>query len=94
MTSCAFLLCAAGLWAQVPPTPTSLVQKPAPAFVRNDLAIVEVLQPQLTAAVYDCARELGHDVYTPAPLPRWKSAVMGAVGGQLRKRVAVPAQPL
>jgi len=38
MTSCAFLLCAAGLWAQVPPTPTSLVQKPAPAFVRNDLA--------------------------------------------------------
>jgi cytochrome c biogenesis protein CcmG, thiol:disulfide interchange protein DsbE len=38
MTSCAFLLCAAGLWAQVPPTPTNLLQKPAPAFVRNDLA--------------------------------------------------------
>ena len=38
MTPCAFLLCAASLWAQVPTTPTNLVQKSAPVFVRNDLS--------------------------------------------------------
>lgn len=35
MTSCVFLLCAVGLWAQAPP---DLVHQPAPAFVRDDLS--------------------------------------------------------
>lgn len=35
ITLCALLLCVAGLCAQTPP---ELVQKPAPTFVRNDLA--------------------------------------------------------
>ena len=64
----------------------------AVGFVRNDLAMLEVLQPRLTAAVYDCARVLGHDVFVPPPVPRWKAAVLGAVGSQLRRRVAVPTR--
>jgi CubicO group peptidase (beta-lactamase class C family) len=61
-------------------------------FVRNDLAPVEVLQPRLTEAVYASARALGHDVFVPDPVPRWKSALLATAGGQLRKRLAVPAQ--
>ena len=59
----------------------------AVGFVRNDLAMVEVLQPQLTEMVYTCAKRLGHDVYVAPPVPRWKAAL----GHQLRKRLAVPA---
>ncbi len=58
-------------------------------FVRNDLAMLEVLQPQLTAEVYRCAKKLGHDVYVAPPVPRWKAAL----GAQLRKRVQVPTAP-
>ncbi|MCU1587125.1 MAG: beta-lactamase [Frankiales bacterium] len=61
----------------------------AVGFVRNDLAMIEVLQPQLTAAVYECARRLGHDVFTGPSVPRWKAAL----GRQLRRRIAVPGAP-
>ncbi|MCU1601290.1 MAG: hypothetical protein JWO22_1999 [Frankiales bacterium] len=58
-------------------------------FVRNDLAMLEVLQPQLTAAVYACAKKVGHDVYVAPPVPRWKAAL----GSRLRKRIQVPTAP-
>ena len=58
----------------------------AVGFVRNDLALLEVLQPRLTAELYRCARKLGHDVFVAPPVPRWKAAL----GAQIRKRIAVP----
>jgi CubicO group peptidase (beta-lactamase class C family) len=61
----------------------------AVGYVRSELAVVDVLQPALTNALYDCARALGHDVHTPAATPRVKAMVHSAAGAFLRRRVAV-----
>jgi CubicO group peptidase (beta-lactamase class C family) len=57
----------------------------AVGYVRSDLAMVDVLQPQLTRLVYQCAARLGHDVHV-APVPSLKQKVAGAL---LRRAVAV-----
>ena len=62
----------------------------AVGYVRSELAVLDVLQARLTTVLYDCARAQGHDVYVPAPVPRWKAALLGALGSQLRRRIAVP----
>jgi CubicO group peptidase (beta-lactamase class C family) len=60
-------------------------------YVRSDLAVVDVLQSQLTAALYRCARANGYDVFTPVPTPRLKAAATGVAGNLLRRKLAVPA---
>jgi CubicO group peptidase (beta-lactamase class C family) len=62
----------------------------AVGFVRNDLAVLDVLQSTLTNVVYDCAHRLGHDVFvTPTP-PRPRRYVNRALGAYVRSHVAVP----
>jgi CubicO group peptidase (beta-lactamase class C family) len=63
----------------------------AVGYVRNDLAIMDVQQPGITRVLYDCARKLGHDVFTPAPTPRVRRAVESAAGAYLRRKIAVRA---
>jgi CubicO group peptidase (beta-lactamase class C family) len=63
----------------------------AVGFIRSELATIEVLQPQLTNAVYDCARALGHDVYRPPERPLPRRVADRALGAYMRKNVAVPA---
>jgi CubicO group peptidase (beta-lactamase class C family) len=58
-------------------------------YVRSDLAIIDVLQPRLTALVYKCAARLGHDVYVPEPPGLTKKVVGRAAGALLRRTVAV-----
>lgn len=62
----------------------------AVGYVRSDLAVIDVLQPQLTSAVYRCARALGHDVNTPVPGPRVKAVLTGVAGSLMRRKLAVP----
>ncbi len=59
----------------------------AVGFIRSEMAVFEVLQPRVTAVVYECAARLGHDVFSP---PR-ESAVSRMVGAAVRRVVAVPA---
>jgi len=57
--------------------------------VRSDLAIMEVLQPTVTNALYDCARHLGHSVFTPPPRSWAKALAHGATGALVRRKMAV-----
>ncbi|HVV74809.1 MAG TPA: serine hydrolase domain-containing protein [Mycobacteriales bacterium] len=59
----------------------------AVGFIRSEMAVIEVLQPQVTTALYECAARLGHRV---APIPR-QSVVRRAVDRVMRRAVAVPA---
>jgi CubicO group peptidase (beta-lactamase class C family) len=59
----------------------------AVGYVRSDCAVVDVLQPTLTSALYDCARRLGHHVH----VARRPSLGHRAAGAFLRRKVAVPA---
>ena len=62
-------------------------------YVRSDLALIDVLQPQLTPIVYDCAAKLGHDVFV-APAPGFaKKTLDRAAGALLRRKVAVRPAP-
>jgi CubicO group peptidase (beta-lactamase class C family) len=63
----------------------------AVGYVRSDLAVVDVLQVELTRALYSCARALGHQVHTPAPPSRLRAALQGTARAYLRRKVAVPA---
>jgi CubicO group peptidase (beta-lactamase class C family) len=65
----------------------------AVGYVRSDLAVIDVLQPHLTRALYRCARRVGHDVYTPVPGPRVKAALHGVAGSLMRRKLAVPTVP-
>jgi CubicO group peptidase (beta-lactamase class C family) len=64
--------------------------KIAVGFIRSELAVIDVLHLALTDAVYDCARALGHKVYTPRKLPFPNRLGYNLVGNYMRKRVAVP----
>lgn len=61
----------------------------AVGYVRNDLAVMDVVQPTLTKVLYDCARELGHPVFVSPPTPRLRGLVESAAGAYLRRKVAV-----
>jgi CubicO group peptidase (beta-lactamase class C family) len=61
----------------------------AVGYVRNDLAVMDVLQPTLTRVLYDCARDLGHPVFTPPATPRLRGLLESAAGSYLRRKVAV-----
>jgi CubicO group peptidase (beta-lactamase class C family) len=63
----------------------------AVGYVRSELAVLDVLQSRMTTVLYECARAQGHEVFVPPAIPRWKAAAHGALGAQLRRRVAVPA---
>lgn len=54
-------------------------------YVRSDLAVVDVLQPTLTNALYRCAAALGHEVH-PVPAMGLTKRLTGAF---LRRAVAV-----
>jgi CubicO group peptidase (beta-lactamase class C family) len=56
----------------------------AVGYVRSDLAVVDVLQPQLTRLVYECAAKLGHDVVVPTTTLSQK-----VIGALVRRLVAV-----
>ena len=56
----------------------------AVGYVRSDLAVIDVLQPQLTRLVYECAAQLGHDVVV-AP----SSLSQKVTGALVRRLVAV-----
>jgi CubicO group peptidase (beta-lactamase class C family) len=60
-------------------------------FIRSELAVIDVLHIALTNAVYDSARALGHDVYTPPKQAFPKRLANRALGNYMRRRVAVPA---
>jgi hypothetical protein len=64
----------------------------AVGYVRSDLAVLDVLQPALTEALYACARKLGHDVVRPPPVSRGRALLDRGVGAYLRRKVAVPAE--
>jgi CubicO group peptidase (beta-lactamase class C family) len=60
-------------------------------FIRSELAVIDILHTQMTNALYECARQAGHDVYT-SPKRSLPSRVGSRVlGAYMRKRVAVPA---
>jgi CubicO group peptidase (beta-lactamase class C family) len=59
----------------------------AVGFIRSEMAVFEILQPRVTAVVYECAARLGHDVFV-AP----RESVFGRlVGAAVRRAVEVPA---
>lgn len=58
-------------------------------YVRSDLAVLDVLQPQLTNQLYACAQALGHPVHTPEPTPRFRALAEHMAGAYFRRRVAV-----
>ena len=60
-------------------------------YVRNDLAVADVLQPTLTKTLYRCARELGVPVYTPGRIPWHKAVLDSAAGAYSRRKLAVRA---
>jgi CubicO group peptidase (beta-lactamase class C family) len=60
-------------------------------FIRSELAVIDVLHVELTNVLYDCARALGHDVYTPPKKSLPSRLGDKALGAYMRKRVAVPA---
>ncbi|HEX3898129.1 MAG TPA: serine hydrolase domain-containing protein [Mycobacteriales bacterium] len=63
----------------------------AVGFVRSELAVIDVLQAGMTNVLYDCARHAGLDVYTPPKKSLPGRAGDRALGGYMRRRVAVPA---
>jgi hypothetical protein len=59
-------------------------------YIRSELAVIDILQAQVTNVLYECAHRLGHDVFVPAKQALPRRVAGRALGAYMRKRVAVP----